>query len=93
MEIKKSGKVEQKKEARKYEVLEKCGVLGTKEYKKQNINVKESLELRYMKWNDAEPKYDIRWWVTKEGEDSEGMTKGITLTGEQLEALKNILEG
>lgn len=67
----------------KFEVIEKCGVLGKRG--------KATLELRYVSWNDAEPKYDIRpWYVDDEG--NEACYKGYTLSGEELEALGEILD-
>lgn len=66
-----------------YKVLEECGTLST--------NVKGwSLKLRYISWNGKDPKYDLRPW--KEDEEGEKCAKGITLTGEELEALLNILK-
>ena len=82
MAIKKSGKA--KDEGIKYEVLEKCGVISTGSNGWQT-------ELRYIAWNGNDPKYDIRSW--KETEDGEKCGKGITLTGEELEALGNIIKG
>lgn len=66
-----------------YEVIEECGVLST------NSRGWE-LKLRYMSWNGNEPKYDLRSW--KEDENGEKCSKGITLTGEELEALLDILK-
>ena len=65
-----------------YEVLEECGTLSS------NARGWE-LKLRYISWNGNEPKYDLRSW--KEDENGEKCSKGITLTGEELEALLNIL--
>lgn len=67
-----------------YEVLEECGILST--------NSKGwELKLRYISWNGNEPKYDIRSW--KEDVNGEKYSKGITLTGEELESLLEILKG
>ena len=66
-----------------YEVIEECGVLST------NSRGWE-LKLRFMSWNGNEPKYDIRSW--KEDENGEKCSKGITLTGDELENLLNILK-
>ena len=41
-----------------------------------------------MSWNDREPKYDLRDW----SENHERMGKGVTLTKEEVEKLKEILE-
>ena len=46
-------------------------------------------ELNLISWNDGEPKYDIRDWAP----DHEKMGKGITLTKEELESLKKLLNG
>lgn len=44
-------------------------------------------ELNLIKWGDNEPKYDLRGW----NEDHSEMTKGVTMTAEELEFLrKNI---
>ena len=67
-----------------YEVLEECGTLST------NSRGWE-MKLRYVSWNGNEPKYDLRSW--KEDETGEKCSKGITLTGEELEALLGILKG
>lgn len=91
MEIKKSTttKATAKKEEITYTVLEECGILDTKEYQRKGEDVKETLRLRYIQWGNYEPKYDIRWWVeTAEGEKC---GKGVGLTGEQLSALKELL--
>lgn len=69
-------------ESIKMEIIEKCGVLGKRG--------KSTLELRYVAWNGGEPKYDIRPWKEDE-EGNETCFKGITLSGEELEALGNIL--
>ena len=91
MEIKKSAttKATAKKEEITYTVLEECGVLDTKEYQKKGEDVTETLRVRYIQWGNYEPKYDIRWWIeTAEGEKC---GKGVGLTGEQLSALKELL--
>ena len=45
-------------------------------------------ELRWVSWNDADPKYDIRDWSP----DDEKMGKGITLTEEEARNLLGLLE-
>jgi hypothetical protein len=82
MAIKKSGKANDN--GIKYEVVEKCGVIS------EGKNG-WTTELRYVKWNDGEPKYDIRSWVASE-DGTEKCGKGITLTGEQLEKLGEIIK-
>lgn len=81
MAIKKSGKANDN--GIKYEVVEKCGVIEERNG--------YSLELRYVSWNGGEPKYDLRQWYEKDGVEKCG--KGITLTGEQLEKLGEIIKG
>ena len=46
-------------------------------------------ELNLVKWGDHEPKYDLRGW----NEDRSQMSKGITLTKDELIILKNELGG
>lgn len=66
----------------KYEITESLGVLSenAKGWKK---------ELNLISWNDREPKYDIRDW----SENHEKMGKGVTLTGEEIQKLRDILNG
>ena len=71
------------KEQINYEVIEKCGVIAER-------NGGYNLELRYVSWNGAEPKYDIRTWKTKD-DGTEVCGKGITLSGEELENLGDII--
>jgi hypothetical protein len=66
----------------KYNITEKIGSLST--------NSKGwSKELNLISWNDREPKYDLRDW----SEDHEKMGKGITLSGEEIVELRNLLNG
>ncbi|MBB5219218.1 MULTISPECIES: PC4/YdbC family ssDNA-binding protein [Treponema] len=44
-------------------------------------------ELNLVSWNARDPKYDIRSWSP----DHEKMSKGVTLTKEELLSLKNLL--
>lgn len=66
----------------KYEIKETIGVLSksSKGWKK---------ELNLVSWNDKAPKYDLREWSP----DHVKMGKGITLTKEELEKLRDILSG
>lgn len=49
-------------------------------------------ELNLISYNGAEPKYDIRSWSPAEDEDGEKkMGKGITLTKEEVIALRDAL--
>ena len=64
----------------KFEIIEELIVLSenAKGWRK---------ELNRVSWNDAEPKYDIRTWSP----DHEKMGKGITLSVEELNKLREIL--
>ena len=64
----------------KYEIVEQLGVLSetAKGWKK---------ELNLISWNGREPKYDIRDW----SENHEKMGKGVTLSEEELNKLKELL--
>lgn len=64
-----------------FEIIEHIGVLssGAKGWTK---------ELNLVSWNGREPKYDIREWSA----EHDKMGKGVTLSKEELEALKGILE-
>jgi len=64
-----------------YKIIKKLGILSddTKKWKK---------ELNLVSWNDNEPKYDIRDW----DETHSKMSKGITLTKEEMLKLKEILK-
>ncbi|MCS1393266.1 YdbC family protein [Lysinibacillus boronitolerans] len=64
----------------KYEVVEHIGVLSesVKGWKK---------ELNRISWNGNAPKYDIREWAP----NREKMGKGVTLSEEEFEALKGLL--
>ena len=64
----------------KYEIVKKIGVLS----KSASGWAKE---LNLISWNDREPKYDLRDWSA----DGEKMGKGVTLTKEELSALKELL--
>ena len=64
----------------KYEIINKMGVLSTS-------TRGWSKELNLISWNDREPKYDLRDWSA----DHSKMGKGVTLTKEELSALREIL--
>ena len=64
----------------KYEIIKKIGVLS----KSASGWAKE---LNLMSWNDRDAKYDIREWSP----DREKMGKGVTLSREELLALKDLL--
>lgn len=64
-----------------FEIVEHIGVLstGSKGWTK---------ELNLVSWNGREPKYDIREWSP----EHDKMGKGLTLSKDELEELKGILE-
>ena len=64
----------------KYEIIKTIGVLSTsaKGWTK---------ELNLISWNKREPKYDLRDWAP----EREKMGKGVTLSKEDLLALKGLL--
>ena len=66
----------------KFEITERIGVLS------ENAKV-WTKELNKVSWNEREPKYDLREW----NPDHSRMGKGITLTDEEVETLKAILNG
>ena len=65
----------------KYEIIKKIGVLSTS-------SRGWTKELNLVSWNDRAPKYDIREWAP----DGETMGKGVTLTKEEMAALKELLD-
>lgn len=66
----------------KYEIVQKIGVLSTSASG-------WAKELNLISWNDRDPKYDLRDWSA----DHEKMGKGVTLTREELTALRDVLNG
>jgi len=64
----------------KYEIIKQIGILSKTEKG-------WAKELNLISWNDREPKYDIREWSP----DREKMSKGVTLSKEELLALKELL--
>ena len=64
----------------KFEITQKIGVLSksSKGWAK---------EFNMVSWNDREPKYDIREWSP----DGLTMGKGVTLTKDELAALKELI--
>jgi len=65
----------------KYEIAEELGILSENEKGWRK-------ELNLVSWNEREPKYDIRDW----NPNHDRMSKGITLTKEEAEALYEILK-
>ena len=66
----------------KYEIVEKIAVLSTTEKG-------WSKELNLVSWNERETKYDLRDW----NEEHDKMGKGVTLTKEELNKLKEAIDG
>ncbi len=64
----------------KYEIVKAIGVLS-------KSASGWSKELNLISWNDREPKFDLRDWSA----DHEKMGKGLTLTKEELIALRELL--
>ena len=66
----------------KFEITEHFGVLS------QNARG-WTKELNKISWNEREPKWDIREW----NPDHTRMGKGVTLTDEEVETLRKLLNG
>ena len=66
----------------KFEIVKKIGVLSTSEKG-------WSKELNLVSWNDRPAKYDLRDW----DKEHKIMGKGITLSQEEIAALKGLLAG
>ena len=64
----------------KYEIIKQIGVLS-------KAGSGWTKELNLISWNDREAKYDLRDWSP----DHEKMGKGVTLSKEELLALKELL--
>ena len=66
----------------KHEIKESFGVLSStpSEWRK---------EFNLVSWNGAEPKYDLRQWSP----DHSAMSKGVSLSREEAEALYHLLDG
>ena len=64
----------------KFEIVKKVGVLSTSASG-------WAKELNLISWNERDAKYDIREWSP----DGEKMGKGVTLSREELMALKELL--
>ena len=69
------------KVAIKYEVVEQIGILS------QKANGWRK-ELNLVSWNDNDAKYDIREWNA----DHTRMSKGITMTSEEINILCELLK-
>lgn len=64
----------------KYEITEHVGSLG-------ETARGWTKELNLIRWNDREPKYDLRDWSP----DHSRMGKGVTLTTDEIVALRDLL--
>ncbi|MBE6020188.1 MAG: hypothetical protein IJC41_05980 [Firmicutes bacterium] len=64
----------------KFEITKHIGVLSVSDKG-------WSKELNMVSWNEREPKYDLRDWSS----DHTKMSKGITLTEEEFELLKQLI--
>ncbi|MDK2562480.1 PC4/YdbC family ssDNA-binding protein [Romboutsia sedimentorum] len=64
----------------KFEIQEEIGVIS-------NSGKGWTKELNLVSWNNNAPKFDLRDWSS----NHEKMGKGITLTNEDLKALKDLL--
>ena len=72
----------------KYEIIKKIGVLSKS---RPALSAAEgsgwAKELNLISWNDRDPKYDLRDWSA----DGSKMGKGVTLSVEELVALRELL--
>jgi hypothetical protein len=66
----------------KFEIIKKIGLLS-------KTDKGWAKELKLISWNDREPKYDIREWSP----DGQTMSKGVTLSKEELAVLRDLLSG
>jgi hypothetical protein len=64
----------------KYEIVKQIGLLS-------KSGSGWTKELNLIRWNDREPKYDLRDWSA----EHEKMGKGVTLTREELLTLRELL--
>lgn len=66
----------------KYEIKNSFGILSEKNGYSKEFNL--------ISYNDKEPVYDIRTWHANE-DGNKKMTKGITLTRDELQKLKELI--
>ena len=66
-----------------YDIVLNIGVIG----KRKDYDTEWSKEINLVSWNGRQPKVDIREW----NEDHTRMSRGITLTQEETEAVAMIL--
>ena len=72
----------------KYYLQQQFGTLSSSE---STTGVTYAKEVNLVAYGDAEPKYDIRNW-TINADGTRRMGKGITLSRDEMNALKKILE-
>ena len=65
-----------------YEIVKKIAVLSHKD--------NTSMELNFVSFNRAAPKYDIRVWLRRPGQE-ERLLRGIALTDAEVRELKQAL--
>ena len=63
----------------KFQIIQNLGVISTEGKWKKELNI--------VKWGENDPKFDIRPW----SEDHTKTGKGITLTAEEIQNLKDLL--
>ena len=67
----------------RFEIVEHLGTLGEKRAKEGLM----TLELNMVKWYGAPSKLDLRWW----NQNTPG--KGVTFSGKEAKALRDVLNG
>jgi hypothetical protein len=65
-----------------FEIIDRLGILS-------EAKTGWTVELNTVSWGGRPPKYDVRSWSP----DHQKMGKGVTLTKEELAALKKLLDG
>lgn len=73
----------------KFEIIKKIGILSetTSQSNLPRQSAGWSKQLNLISWNEREPKYDLRDWAP----DGEKMSKGVTLSRDELKALRDLL--
>lgn len=64
----------------KYEKIQQIGIVSE--------GKKRTKELNIVKWGSQEPKFDLRNWNKEDGKPG----KGVTLTADELQKLKEMLD-
>lgn len=68
----------------KMNIIEECGACTAR-------NNGDQIKIRFISWNDKDPKYDIRIW-SKNDDGTERCGKGFTLDGEELEEIHSLID-